>query len=275
MDPQVISSHAPDGLSLVLRHWAAPMPRAALSLVHGFGEHSGRYEHMAAHLNKNGISVVAIDLRGHGRTKGPRGVCKNYSELSGDLASLLTETKRLYPTLPHFLFGHSMGGGLVLHHGLTRDNDLAGFLVSAPLILPKDPVPKPLRALVKILRHVIPKGAIANPIVGSRVSTLPEQQDLYESDPLNHGRLGFGLAVSIIETGEGLYAEAKEWNKPLRLWHARNDQLTRFEATEHFAKLAKNCEFTAFENVEHEMHNDTSREEVYALMIDFMKAKTV
>ena len=260
-----------DSLTLFGRHWPAENPRAVMSLVHGFGEHSGRYEHMAKHLNAAGISVLAVDLRGHGRTDSPRGVCKDYAHLTADVDRLLAESKTLYPNLPHYLFGHSMGGGLVLHHGLTDTSQtLAGYLVSAPLILPKDPVPAPLRLLAKFMRHIMPKGSLPNPISGDKISTLPSEQADYEADGLNHDRLGFGLAVGILGAGEHAQANAAQWNKPLRLWHAKKDQLTEFKASEAFAKLSQNCEFTAFENVEHEMHNDTCRNDVYALMLDFM-----
>ena len=264
-----ISSNA-GGLSLYGRHWAADSPRAVMSLVHGFGEHSGRYEPMAKHLNQAGISVVAVDLRGHGKTEGPRGVCKKYADLSADVSALLEKSQSLYPYMPHYLFGHSMGGGLVLHHGLTQPHDLAGYLVSAPLILPADPVPGPLRVLAKIMRHILPNGALPNPIAGDKISTLPSEQANYEADGLNHPRLGFGLAAGMLQAGEDILAQADNWNKPLRLWHAKGDQLTKFSASEDFAAQAQNCEFTAFEDVEHEMHNDASREAVYGLMLDFM-----
>lgn len=260
-----------DGLTLFGRHWAAENPRAVMSLVHGFGEHSGRYEHLAKHLSAAGISVVAIDLRGHGRTESPRGVCKTYSDIASDVDTLLAETKTFYPDLPHYLFGHSMGGGLVLHHGLTkRSHSVDGYLVSAPLIIPKDPVPGPLRVLVKVMRRIMPKGSMPNPIPGEKISTLPSERADYEADGLNHDRLGFGLAIGVIEAGEEIYAKAKNWEGPLQLWHARGDQLTDFEASESFASKAQNCSFTAFEDVEHEMHNDKSREVIYTLMLNFM-----
>jgi len=270
-DILVASEH--DGLLLKGFHWAAPKPIAVMSLVHGFGEHSGRYHDMASHLNAAGISVVALDLRGHGRTESPRGVCKNYSEMVHDVRSLLAESKRLYPNLPHYLFGHSMGGGLVLHMGLTEKQSLAGYLVSAPLIIPKEPVPKTLRVLARIMSKIMPKGTMPNTIRGDQVTTIQTEQDAYESDPLNHDRLGFGLAMGMLSAGEDVYAESQDWDKPLCLWHAYGDQLTDFEASKNFAEEAENCSFTAFENVEHEMHNDTCREAVYALMTNFMKAK--
>lgn len=265
---EVTSKH--DGLRLKGIHWAADRPSAVMSLVHGFGEHSGRYTDMAAYLNAAGISVIAVDLRGHGQTGGPRGVCKNYSDMSADVSSLLAETQQLYPDLPHYLFGHSMGGGLVLHMGLTQNENLAGYLVSAPLIRPAKPIPAPLQAILKLIRKIMPKGTLPNPIPGQQISTLPDEQAKYEADTLNHDRLGFGLAIGMIGVGEEALAQAAQWTKPLRLWHAKGDQLTDFAATESFAAKAENCNFTAFDNVEHEMHNDSSRAEVYALMVDFI-----
>lgn len=262
-----------DGLGLKGFHWAADNPAAVMSLIHGFGEHCGRYADMAAHLNAAGISVVAVDLRGHGRTESPRGVCKNYSDMVNDASSLINEAKRLYPDLPHYLFGHSMGGGIVLHMGLNQDDNLAGYLVSAPLIRPAKPIPAPMQFILKLIRRIMPKGTAPNTIPGDQISTVPDEQAKYEADTLNHDRLGFGLAIGMIEAGEKALTQAAQWRKPLRLWHAKGDQLTDFAATESFAAKAENCDFTAFENVEHEMHNDTSREAVYALMADFMKTQ--
>lgn len=262
-----------DGLSLKGFHWAAKKPTCVMSLVHGFGEHCGRYNDMATHLNGAGISVIAVDLRGHGRSAGPRGVCTNYSDMTADASSLLNEAKRLYPDLPHYLFGHSMGGGIVLHMGLNQNDNLAGYLVSAPLIRPAKPIPAPLQFILKLIRKINPNGTVPNTIPGEQISTVPDEQAEYEADGLNHDRLGFGLALGMIKRGEEALGQAGHWAKPLRLWHAKGDQLTDFTATESFAAKAKNCDFTAFENVEHEMHNDTSRAAVYALMVDFMKAQ--
>ncbi|MEP3889246.1 MAG: lysophospholipase [Hellea sp.] len=278
MSPDILSSGIElasqhDGLLLKGFHWDAENPIAVMSIVHGFGEHCGRYSDMAAHLNAAGIAVIAVDLRGHGRTEGPRGVCRNYSDMSADASSLINEAKRIYPDVPHYLFGHSMGGGLVLHVGLNQNHDLAGYLVSAPLIRPAKPVPAPLKFILKILRRIMPKGTLANTIPGKQVSKVPDEQVKYEADTLNHDRLGFGLLIGMLEAGEEVSTRADDWTKPLRLWHAKGDQLTDFTAVKDFAAKAKNCDFTAFENVEHEVHNDTSRAAVYALMVDFIKTQ--
>ena len=259
---------------LACHHWPAKDPVAAVSLVHGFGEHCGRYEKLAQHLVANNIAVVGVDLRGHGQTPGPRGVVKNYDAIHGDVRTLIEETARLYAGLPHFLFGHSMGGGLVLHHGMTSESDsLAGYLVSAPLILLKRYVPAPVHFAAKAIRPILPNGTVPIPVSGKNISTIPEEQDIYDNDPLHHNRLGFGLAVGMVNAGKNVLKNAESWNKPLRLWHSKADRITAYEATERFASKASNCQFTAFENVQHEMHQDKTRAEVFDLMVEFIASK--
>lgn len=260
-----------DGLKLHGYRWSVENPVAVMSLVHGLAEHCGRYEELAQHLNRNGIDVVGVDLRGHGKTEGPRGVSRQFSDIVGDVSTLVEETKTQYPGLPRFLFGHSLGGGLVLQRGMTTvDDPLSGYLVSAPLILPRKPVSRITRGLVKFLRKVSPTGTLPIPVSGKKISTIPEEQDRYDSDPLRHRRMGIGLAVDMIENGEGLFASASQWKKPLRMWHSKSDRITSFDASEHFASHAKNCEFTAFDEVLHETHHDRSRDDVYALIVEFI-----
>jgi len=260
-----------DGLKLHGYRWSVENPVAVMSLVHGLAEHCGRYEKLAQHLNGNGIDVVGVDLRGHGRTEGPRGVSLQYADIAGDVSALVEETKSQYPRLPRFLFGHSLGGGLVLHHGMTKvDDTLCGYLVSAPLILPRKPVSIIKRGFVKSLRKILPKGTLPIPVSGKKISTIPEEQQRYNTDPLRHRRIGIGLAVDMIETGEELFATADQWKKPLRIWHSTADKITSSDASEYFAKQAQNCEFTAFDEVQHETHQDRSRDEVHALIVEFI-----
>ena len=266
-----------DELMLHGRHWPVDNPLAVVSLVHGFGEHCGRYEELAAELVANRIAVVGIDLRGHGKTIGPRGVAASYEHLHDDLKTLLKQTTSLYPAVPHFLFGHSMGGGLVLHHGLSvgDDDPLAGYLVSAPLIRIARRLPGVVRFAVKKLSSIFPKTTLPIPVSGKRISTIPMEQERYDNDPLNHNRLGLALAVGMIEAGEQLLSEASAWKKPLRLWHSKADKINDYDATSKFAASAENCQFTSFEAAEHEMHQDTTRAEVYQLMTQFILSSVI
>ncbi len=263
-----------DGTMLIGRHWPldkpnADQPAAVMALVHGFGEHCGRYELMATYLNAKNIAVVGLDLRGHGRSPGARGVIKSYDDFRGDLAALLDQTREFYPDTPLTLYGHSMGGGLVLDHGLRGVDDLP-IIASAPLIALAEPLPKALRVLAKIMGKIKPSGAMSQPIDGTKISNLSSEQALYMEDEFCHGTMGFRLAEGMVANGENIAAHAQDWDRRLLLLHSEADQLTGFDGSAGFAHAAKQVDFHAFETPQHEMHNDSSRKEVYGLMSDFI-----
>lgn len=260
-----------DGTKLFARHWTAKHPHATLALVHGFGEHSGRYADMAGHLAQHGVQTVAIDLRGHGRSAGKRGIIRSFDDFRADLHALLTRARELHGENkgPLVLYGHSMGGGIVLDHGLKADPGVAGIIASAPLVAPADPVPAPLRAVVRLVAKLMPNASMKNAISGDQISTLPQEQAEYERDALNHSRLGLKTAVEIIENGEALTERASDWALPLLMVHATDDQLTDFAASQAFGAAAR-ADFRPFPDVEHELHNDTSRPAIYQAIIDFI-----
>lgn len=269
-----LTLNSADGTALFGRHWPVENPKAVMTLVHGFGEHSGRYDDMAAYLNNHSIAVVAADMRGHGKSGGKRGVVKSYDDFRDDLTAVLAQTRELYPDIPLTLYGHSMGGGIVLDHGSRKLDDLP-IIASAPLITLADPIPGALRALAKLLGKLLPNGAMPQPIDGTKISNLAEEQTLYLDDPLNHGKMGFRLAEAMVSTGERLQSDAKNWDRPLLLLHSKSDQLTGFQGSTDFATQAKQVEFHPFEISQHEMHNDTPRADVYKLMSDFILKQTI
>lgn len=263
-----------DDTDLFGHHWPVETPKAAMALVHGFGEHCGRYANMSAYLNAQGIAVVAIDLRGHGKSSGKRGVVKSYDDFRDDLDALLSETRAHYPNTPLTLYGHSMGGGIVLDHGM-RGLDNLPIIASAPLIALPNPLPSAVRGFANLMGKILPNGALPQPIDGEKISNLPEEQSHYVNDPLNHGKLGFRLAEAMISTGENLQSCAKNWDRPLLLLHSKADQLTGFEGSAAFARNAKQVEFHPFETSQHEMHNDAPRAQIYKLMSDFILKQTL
>jgi len=247
-------------------------PRAVMTLVHGFGEHCERYTNMAAHLAESGIATVALDLRGHGKSEGKRGVVRDYSDYFDDLTCLLEKSRSEYPDIPHILYGHSMGGGLVIDYMLKeKPDDISAVIASAPLLRLAEPVPAPLKLIMRGLTKVLPDFSMSQPVKGEAVSTLADEQKLYVDDPLNHGTLGGRLALGMIARGEDSLSNAAKFTQPLLLLHSKDDVLTDFTASETFSQKAPNCVFLPFEGVAHEMHNDKSRPQVYSAMIDFIE----
>ena len=269
---RVFNHTSSDGLRLSGHIHIPSSPRAVMVLVHGFGEHQGRYAHMVNHLSAHNIAAVTMDLRGHGISEGKRGVCHDYSLMIEDVGAQIKKAARTFPSLPLYLYGHSMGGGIVLRYisKASRASDLKGVIASAPLIELAAALPKAQMIAVKLLRKFAPNMTAPNPIPGDKISALPDEQAAYEADALNHDRLGVGLALYMIANGEVVLARAAANTVPILMIHARDDQLTASQGSEKFAALAPKTNLHILENCEHEMHNDVTRDRVYDLMTDFI-----
>ena len=134
---------APDGLRLFERVWHPPQaPQAGVVLVHGYAEHSGRYDHVAAFLNDRGYAVYAYDLRGHGRSEGRRAFVDTFVRYLNDLGVFLQRVRRRLQDVPLFLMGHSMGGTVCARFYLERRPELAGLVLSSPLLRPGADAPE-------------------------------------------------------------------------------------------------------------------------------------
>ncbi|MCI5046443.1 MAG: alpha/beta hydrolase [Aquisalinus sp.] len=261
------TENASDGKTLFGRHHMPEesTPKAVLSLVHGLGEHSGRYAEMAAWLNQRGIAVNLIDLHGHGQTPGGRGVCKSMDLMLDDIDALLEYSRTSVPGVPHFLMGHSMGGLLVLTYGLQRrPTDLAGYISQAPALEPVELPPAIQLSIMRFLRPLLPKLAAANGIDPATVSKDEDAVRAYVNDPLVHDKICIALGLDLIDTGKWVRDNAGLWNEPLLLMHGDKDLLTSCAASQAFARdVGAHCTFEMIVDGFHEIHNDPEREQVY------------
>jgi alpha-beta hydrolase superfamily lysophospholipase len=128
-----IQVHTADGLDLFAQEWSPDhQPRAIVCVMHGLGEHGGRYVAMAEALGRRGIALMALDSRGHGRSDGKRGHTPSHDALLSDIGLLIERVEARHPGLPVFLYGHSLGGNLVINYALRRDSRLAGLVATGP-----------------------------------------------------------------------------------------------------------------------------------------------
>lgn len=263
---------ASDGIPLWGSLWRPPAPRAAASLVHGIGEHSGRYGHVARALNDAGYAVVAFDLRGHGHSGGPRGHAAEYGLLMADLDLLLQETRRRFSGLPHFLYGHSLGGNLALNYCLRRKPELAGAVVTSPWLALATRPPRWKMALVWLLNRVRPAVTLSR---GSDPSALSSDRAVvaaYRRDPLVHNRISARLYATMAASGAEALAQAARFPLPLLLMHGAADTVTSPFASQAFCNLAPDCTFRLWPHLRHELHNERERDEVLAAIIAWLDA---
>jgi acylglycerol lipase len=146
-----------DQSNMFARGWSPDgQPKGVVCLVHGLGEHVGRYEHVGAALTNAGYALLGYDLRGHGRSDGQRGHIPDFQSLMDDIADFLEQASQRYPGKPIFLYGHSLGGNLVLNYGLRVHPRINGVIASSPwLKLPVEP-PASKIALAKLMVNIMP-----------------------------------------------------------------------------------------------------------------------
>jgi acylglycerol lipase len=267
---------SPDKLQFYFQGWEPETStRAVVCLVHGLGEHTGRYAHVAAALNDAGYAVLGCDLRGHGKSEGLRGHTPTYDALMDDIGRLLDEAAQRYPGKAQFIYGHSLGGNLVLNYALRRKPSLAGVVSTSPAIRVAEPLPATQLTLAKVMNKLQPTMQMPNGLKLDGLARDPEVIRAYKSDPLVHDKISVRLAVEMLQAGEWALAHAAEFPLPLLLVHGSADQLTSAAATQEFAgKVRGDCTLKIWDGFYHETHNEPEKAEVLGFMVGWLQTHT-
>ena len=261
-----------EGIDVFAHTWKPEREiKAVITLVHGFGEHCLRYTPYFKYFVEQGIAIVGFDLRGHGQTGGKRGAIKSYEALMDDVETAIKQTKKQFPNVPHFIYGHSMGGNLSLNFLLRRNPDLKGGIISSPwLILASDPG-FILKAIVSFLKCILPNMTVDSGLESSYMTTDKREVEKYRNDPLNHGRISFRLFSEITRTGLWAVSNSSKVRIPVLLMHGEADKITSHKASKLAAKYSQGkIEYIGWKGRYHELHNETNRPEVAKKVIDWI-----
>ena len=261
-----------DGVEIYAQGWEPETaPNGVVCLVHGLGEHSGRYAHVAETLGPAGYATLALDQRGHGKTSGPRGQAPSFEALMDDIGRLIQEGDRRYPGLPQYLYGHSMGGSFVLNYVLQRRPQLAGVIASSPALETAFTPPAWKVAVGKLLAGWWPGLTLSNGLDVGVISRDLEVVRRYIEDPLVHRRLSARLGLDLLHYGRWALDHAAEFSLPLLLMHGSADRLTSAQASREFAARAGDvCTLKIWEGFYHELHNEPEKALVLRYMIDWL-----
>lgn len=261
------------GLTVYGQSWLVDQPKAVFGLVHGMGEHSGRYTYMIEALNAANISVVSYDQIGHGQTEGKRGHVPNYDMLLGCLGELTSKMVELVPAKPMFLFGHSMGGNVVLNYLLQRKPKINGAIISSPwLKLAFDPPALQVK-LGRIVSGILPGLVQSTKLDVNAISRDPKEVKRYVDDPLVHDKISTAFFTGVYDSGFWALEHASELQTPVLLYHGTGDQLTSHDASKAFAERAgSKVTFKSLDGYYHESHNEAEaeRERVFKMIIDWI-----
>lgn len=263
----------PEGMCIYTQEWLPDVPKAVVLLVHGLGEHSGRYAHVAQAFNQAGYAVLSFDMPGHGHSDGVRGHIPSYDLVMKLIRQHLDEAAARFPELPRFLYGHSMGGNMVLYFCKTQKPDfLAGVMVTSPGLGTAAPVPAWKKLLGKMLFNMAPSFQMDNGLDRSGLSRDPAVEQRYSADPLVHGKISARLGMELIDAGEWIVHTAADFPPlPLLLMQGAEDRIVNPQMTKGFAeKTSAKITFKMWPGAYHELHNEPEKEQVIQTMIDWM-----
>ena len=249
-------------------------PKAVVCLVHGLGEHSGRYTHVARYLNEAGYAVLTFDLYGHGQSGGIRGHAPSMDIYLADIDHLLLEASLRYPGKPRFLYGHSLGGILVLYYTLQRKPELNGVVATSPGLRTALEQQKFKLALARGLAKIVPSAGLPSGLSAADLSHDPEVARVYQADPLVHDRVTFGMANNLLDAIAWTFEHAPEFQPPLLLVHGTDDKIAYEQGSQEFARLVPgDCTLKLWDGLAHETHNEPEKEQVLQYSINWLNSK--
>lgn len=253
-----------DGKKLYAQNWQPEItPKAVICVVHGIGEHSERYSDWALLLNDWEYGVLAIDYRGHGKSEGKRGYIKSYECLMKDIDLLMTKAEELYPNVPKILYGHSLGGNMVLNYVLRRNPKVKAVIASSPWLELVTP-PKGLKlAFGRVMNIILPSYTQRRESHKADLTHDAGEIEKYEKDELVHNLVSPRLYFSVCKAGKWAMKNAAKFNVPLLLMHGDEDKVTSHKASEEFArKVKEKSTLKIWKGLRHELHHETKRADV-------------
>ncbi|MEX3957994.1 lysophospholipase [Trinickia sp. EG282A] len=287
-----------DGVELACYRWPAasaaataasrePRPRATVALLHGLAEHAGRYAPLAECLNAAGIELVAIDLRGHGRSPGKRTWVARIDDYLSDAQALLDaagDPERSDGSEPPlFLMGHSMGGAIAALFAVERLADfgerngpLAGLILSSPALAPGRDLPRWKIAASRFISRVWPSfpAMKVEPALLARDETVVEANR--RDSLVHHGNIPARTGAGILDAMARIERGRAALRLPVLVYHGSEDELTEPQGSRAFAAQvgSPDCTLTIYEGSYHETMNDLDRERVIEALIDWIKHRS-
>jgi alpha-beta hydrolase superfamily lysophospholipase len=261
-----------DGLTLHGREWPVAGARGTVLIVHGLGEHIGRYAHVAARLNGWGWNAVGFDHRGHGSSEGRRGALAHDDDLLQDLARVVDAVRAKHPG-PLVLLGHSLGGLIAARFVAEGLRPIDALVLSSPALDPGMNAAQKL--LLAVLGPLAPSLAVGNGLKPDWISRDPAVVKAYIADPLVHDRVTPRLVRFIVDGGEFVRARAAQWTVPTLLLYAGSDRCVAPAGSAAFAAAAPVAVVTSqvFAPLFHEIFNEPEQDQVFAVLGAWLAAQ--
>ena len=264
-----------DGLEMYSQSWEPDeTAKAVICLVHGLGEHSGRYAHVGKAFTDAGFALAGFDLRGHGKSGGPRGHLSSFDAFMDDIDGFVKQVEACFEGLPRFLYGHSLGGILVLNYVLRRKPEFKGVISTGAGLRTALEEQTAKVTMARVLGTLLPSVAIPSGLDPTTISHSPEIVDAYVNDPLVHDKMTLGFGKIMLSVLPWTFEHAHEFSLPLLIMHGKEDKLGYPRGSEEFAGLVEqDCTLKLWDGLYHEVHNEPEQDEVFAFTIEWMNSQ--
>lgn len=261
-----------DGLDLYALHWPSVHPSAVIAFVHGHGEHCRRYEDWFQQLSAHNFSIVTIDYRGHGRSQGKRGVITRFDDLLQDVAVLIEKASELYPGFPLVLYGHSLGGTMVLSYLLRHGLKPYAGVVTSPWLLLKHPPGKFRTALIRLANRIAPFLTFGTGFHTDDFSAGNDEGLKLEKDVYLHNRISPRLFMEAEKEAKWILAHIGELKTPLLLLQGKADLIMDGTGMEKLMnRYPATITWRVWEDAGHQLHNGNQHTVVLEFMNDWIK----
>ena len=262
-----------DGTKLAFRAWPVFGAPITFAVVHGLGEHSGRYERFARGMATFGMATYALDLRGHGKSAGQRGHVDSWSQWVDDASAFVAHVQSYVAGEGEVVpLGHSFGGVVML--SAIHSGKLPGarrFVLSSPALKLKASVPAWKTSAAKLMSRIAPRLALDNEVDAATVSRIPEIVDAYRSDPLVHRKISSRLYSEWQKAADENLRRASEISLPFLIVTGTDDRLIDPAGSQELhARTPGKSELKMLEGRYHEPFNDLGSDEVFAVIAEWV-----
>lgn len=246
-------------------------PKGVIVLVHGLGEHVRRYNHWVDLFISEKFAFAALDLPGHGKSVGGRGKVKKYSDIYESIDILLKTASRTFPGVPLYLYGHSMGGGIVLDYAVRFHPKVKGVIVTGPWLKLAFEPSRFKMVLATIAKIIMPNLVQRSGLKTADLSHDRSVVDVYDRDPLVHGKISAAFFAGVVSSAKYALEHAQELKVPTLIIHGGDDMICSPQGSIEFAGKTEMAELKIWEGGYHELHNEPFREEVFRYIIDWIR----
>ena len=262
-----------DGLTLIARSWLpGSKPKGAICIVHGLGEHSGRYENITKPFLLKNYSILAFDLRGHGLSEGPRGHLGRLDMVLDDINLVISKSPGFYDKIPFILYGHGLGGLLSLAYTLKKKHEIVkACIASSPWLEMAFNMPEWKLRLGRLIAAFYPQFGVKTGYIIQNISRDQNIVKDFLKDPLHHDIISAGSFFQIKKAIELCENHAYNFNIPVLLNHGTSNKIVSHHSTEKLHERSGNrTQLKLWKGYKHELHHEPENETYINFLQDWI-----